>query len=145
MADDDPEGLEIYRDIQSYCKGHADVHLLTNHDGLHDEEVNAFQTYSDVVLQKSIKEGFGLTVSEALWKETPVIGGNVGGIPTQIQDGKTGFLVNSVEECASKIEYLVKNKEIAKEMGKLGKEDVREKFLLPRLLLDELRLIEKII
>ncbi len=145
MADDDPEGMEIYEELKEYAGDDKDIYVLTNHDALHDIEVNAFQAFSDVIVQKSIREGFGLTVSEALWKETPVIGGNVGGIPTQIRDGETGFLVNNVEECAEKIEYLVQNKDAAKQMGRKGKEDVREKFLLPRLLRDELRLIEKIL
>lgn len=144
MADDDPEGMKIYEYLQKYAGDDKDIFLLTNQHGLNNLEVNAFQTYSDVVIQKSTKEGFGLTVSEALWKETPVIGGNVGGIPTQIEDGKTGFLVNNVEECAEKIIYLVKNKAAAKEMGKRGKEHVRKNFLLPRLLRDELKVIEKL-
>lgn len=145
MADDDPEGEQIYREVKKHAHGDENIYLLSNQDGVNDLEVNAFQTYSDVIIQKSTKEGFGLTVSEALWKETPVIGGNVGGIPTQIEDGKTGFLVNSIEQCAEKMVYLVKNQEIAKEMGKRGREVVRQKFLLPRLLRDELKLIEKII
>jgi len=144
MASDDPEGEQIYNVVKKHANGDKDVFLLTNHDGLNDLEVNAFQTYSDVVIQKSIKEGFGLTVSEALWKGTPTIGGNVGGIPTQIEDGKTGFLVSSPEECAEKIVYLIQNKEEAHEMAKRGKEVVRQKFLLPRLLRDELRVIEKL-
>ncbi len=145
MADDDPEGMKIYRELKKYAGNDKDIYVLTNHDALHDLEVNAFQTFSDAIIQKSTREGFGLTVSEALWKETPVIGGNVGGIPTQIRDGETGFLVNNVEECAEKIIYLVQNKDIAKEMGKLGKEDIRKNFLLPRLLRDELKLIEKLV
>ncbi len=145
MADDDPEGEQIFNDLKKHSGNDTDIHLLTNHDGLNDLEVNAFQKYSDVILQKSIREGFGLTVSEALWKETPVIGGNVGGIPTQIEDGKTGFLVSSAEECAEKINYLIHNPSIAHNMGKAGKEVVRQKFLLPRLLRDELKVIEKLL
>lgn len=145
MADDDPEAQRIYEDVKTYAEGHPDVHLLTNHESLNDLEVNAFQAFSDVVIQKSIKEGFGLTVSEALWKETPVIGGNVGGIPTQITDGETGFLVNSVGECAERMVYLLSNKEAAATMGRRGKEVVRQKFLLPRLLRDELKVIENLV
>lgn len=145
MADDDPEGMQIFKDLERYAGDDKDIFLLSNHDGLNDLEVNAFQKYSSVVLQKSTKEGFGLTVSEALWKETPVIGGNVGGIPTQIEDGKNGFLVNNVEECAEKITYLINHHGIAHEMGKRGKEAVRQKFLLPRLLCDELKVIEKLL
>ncbi len=143
MASDDPEGHKIYEEVKKYVGSDKDVFLLT-FTAPNELEVNAFQTYSNVILQKSTKEGFGLTISEALWKGTPVIGGNVGGIPTQIEDGKTGFLINSVEECAEKIVYLVQNKEIANEMGKRGREVVRKNFLLPRLLRDELKVIEKL-
>jgi len=143
MASDDPEGQKIYEEVKDHAGSDKDVHLLT-FTAPNELEVNAFQNFSDVILQKSIKEGFGLTISEALWKGTPVIGGNVGGIPTQIEDGKTGFLVDSVEQCAEKIVYLVQNKDIARKMGERGREVVREKFLLPRLLRDELRVIEKI-
>ena len=97
MASDDPEGQQIFDEVKRHANGDKNIFLLTNRDGINDIEVNAFQTCSDVILQKSIKEGFGLTVSEALWKATPVIGGNVGGIPMQIEDGKTGFLVNNVD------------------------------------------------
>ncbi len=144
MASDDPEGQQIFDEVKKHANGDKNIFLLSNQDGVNDREVNAFQTYSDVIIQKSTKEGFGLTVSEALWKETPVIGGNVGGIPTQIEDGKDGFLVNSVEECAEKMIFLVQNKGLAHEMGKRGREVVRQNFLLPRLLRDELRVIEKL-
>lgn len=144
MADDDPEGQQIFNEVKKHANGDKNIFLLSNQDGINDIEVNAFQTYSDAIIQKSTKEGFGLTVSEALWKETPVIGGNVGGIPTQIEDGKTGFLVNSIEQCAEKMVYLLQNKEEAREMGKRGREVVRQKFLLPRLLRDELKVIERL-
>lgn len=145
MASDDPEGQQIFDEVKKHANGDKNIFLLSNQDGVNDREVNAFQTYSDVIIQKSTKEGFGLTVSEALWKETPVIGGNVGGIPTQIEDGKDGFLVNNVEECAEKMIFLVQNKGLAHEMGKRGREVVRQHFLLPRLLRDELKLIEKLL
>ncbi|MBD3211516.1 MAG: glycosyltransferase [Candidatus Lokiarchaeota archaeon] len=130
LAEDDPEGVEYLKKVQDYANSDPDIHIFTNLDGVHDIEVNAFQKVSDVILQKSIKEGFGLTVTEALWKETPVIGGNVGGIKLQIDDGKNGFLVDTVEDCAQKIEYLLKNPKIAQQMGKRGKEKVKEQFLL---------------
>lgn len=144
MASDDPEGQQIFDEVKRHANGDKNIFLLSNQDGVNDREVNAFQTYSDVIIQKSTKEGFGLTVSEALWKETPVIGGNVGGIPTQITDGETGFLVNNIDECAEKIIYLIQNKDIAHEMGKKGREVVRQNFLLPRLLRDELKVIEQL-
>jgi trehalose synthase len=100
--------------------------------------VNALQSKASVVLQKSIREGFGLTVTEAMWKGTPVIGGNVGGIKYQIQDGVNGFLVSSIEETADRIVQLLKNPDLAHRMGKLARQTVKEKFLLTRLLEQEI-------
>jgi len=113
--------------------------LLTNLKGVGDIEVNAFQRTSDVILQKSIREGFGLTVAEALWKETPVVGSNVGGISLQIIHGKTGFLVNSSEEAAEKTLYLLKHPTQTKEIGRRGKEHVLKNFLITKHLLDYLK------
>lgn len=124
MAKDDPEGWEYYEKTARYAAEDYDIHLLTNLKGVGDVEVNAFQRASDVVLQKSIREGFGLTVAEALWKEVPVVGSNVGGIPLQIIHGETGFLVNSIEEAAEKTLYLLKRPSKAKEMGRKGREHV---------------------
>jgi trehalose synthase len=107
-------------------------------------EVNAFQRASDVVLQKSTREGFGLSVTEALWKEVPVVGGNVGGIPLQIIDGKTGYLVNSIEEAAEKTLYLLKHPAEAKQMGKAGKQHVLENFLITRDLEDHLKVFNSL-
>jgi trehalose synthase len=103
-------------------------------------EVNAFQRASDVVLQKSTREGFGLSVTEALWKGVPVIGGNVGGIPLQVIDGVTGFLVNTVKEAAEKTLYLLKHPKKAKEMGEKGREHILRNFLITRHLKDYLNL-----
>jgi trehalose synthase len=103
--------------------------------------VNALQSRAAVVLQKSLREGFGLTVSEALWKGTPVIGGNVGGIPAQIQDGENGFLVSSVDEAAETCVLLLEHPELCEEMGRKGHETVKENFLLIRLLEQYLDLI----
>jgi trehalose synthase len=129
MAHDDPEGMEYYQRTMDYAEGDGDVHLLSNLDGVGNVEVNAFQQMATVVLQKSLREGFGLTVTEGLWKYKPVIGGNVGGIPLQIQDGVTGYLVNSVEEATERTLQLIREPELAVEMGKRGHEDVRDKFL----------------
>ncbi len=107
-------------------------------------EVNAFQRASDVVLQKSIREGFGLTVSEALWKQVPVVGGNLGGIILQVQNEVNGFLVNNVREAAETTLYLLKNPEHAKEMGARGKEHVRKYFLITRLLEDYLNIFGRL-
>jgi trehalose synthase len=103
-------------------------------------EVNAFQRLSDVVIQKSIQEGFGLVVSETLWKGTPIVAGRAGGIPLQVRGGVGGFLVDSVEECAKKTLHLLRNPEEGETLGARGRELVRERFLLTRLIADELRL-----
>ena len=129
MAHDDPEGMEYYQRTRDYANEDPDIHLLSNLDGVGNVEVNAFQQTATVVLQKSLREGFGLTVSEGLWKYKPVIGGNVGGIPLQIEDGVTGYLVNSVEEALERTLHLMKNPELARAMGERGPEEVRHKFL----------------
>jgi trehalose synthase len=109
--------------------------------GVKDLEVNAFQRASNVILQMSIREGFGLTVSEGLWKSVPVVGRNVGGIPLQVINGSTGFLVNTTSEAAEITTYLLKNQEEAKKMGENGKEHVFRNFLITRHLKDYLRLL----
>ncbi len=132
LAHDDPEGQEWLEKVKNYANDDPDIHILSNLDGVADLEVNAFQRISNVVLQKSIREGFGMTVTEALWKETPVIGGNVGGIKLQIENGINGFLVNSIEETAERVIYLLNNPKILKEMGKKGHEKVKREFLLTK-------------
>jgi trehalose synthase len=104
--------------------------------------VNAFQSQAEVLIQKSTREGFGLTVSEALWKARPFIGGNVGGIPLQVQDGRTGFLVESPEECADRALRILREPELGKQLGRAGKEHVRKHFLTPRLLRDWLGIFQ---
>ena len=91
MATDDPEGWEFFNSTMAYADGDPDIHILNNLNNVGAIEVNAFQSQADVVIQKSTREGFGLTVSEALWKARPFIGGDVGGIPLQVQDGESGF------------------------------------------------------
>lgn len=140
MARDDPEGWTYYERTARHAGEDYDIHFLTDLAGVGDLEVNAFQRASDVCLLKSIREGFGLSVTEALWKEVPVVGGNVGGIPLQIINGETGFLVNTVEEAVEKTLYLLKHPEEAKEMGKKGKKHVKENFLITRHLKDYLKL-----
>ncbi len=142
MALDDPEGWEIYRTIRDATRRDGDVHLFTNLTGVGNIEVNALQRSADVVIQKSIREGFGLVVSEALWKGTPVVAGRVGGIPMQMPPGTGGILVDSVEECADALLHLLRRPEEARALGERGKERVYQHFLMPRLLLDELRLLE---
>jgi len=140
MAPDDPEGWTYYEKTARHAGEDYDVHLLTDLMGVGDLEVNAFQRASDVALLKSIREGFGMTVTEALWKKVPVVGGNVGGIPLQVINSETGFLVNTVEEATEKTLYLLKHPEEAEEMGRKGKEHVKENFLITRHLKDYLKL-----
>jgi trehalose synthase len=130
LAHDDPEGVEWLERVKNYAGDDPNIHILSNLDGVGNIEVNAFQQISNIILQKSIREGFGLTVTEALWKKTPVIGGNVGGIKLQIENGINGFLVNSIEETTEKILYLLKNPKISEEMGRKGHEKVKKEFLL---------------
>lgn len=132
LAHDDPEGVGWLEKVRKYAGNDPHIHILTNLDGVAHLEVNAFQHVSKVIIQKSIREGFGMTITEALWKRTPVIGGNVGGIKLQIENGKNGFLVNSIKETAEKTIYLLKNPKIAEEMGKKGHEKVKNEFLLTR-------------
>ena len=128
FATDDPEGEQIYESLCA-CR---DERILILTSGDDSALVNALQTRATVVLQKSLREGFGLTVSEAMWKGTPVIGGNVGGIRYQIEDGVNGFLVSSTEQAATRIVQLLKDKKLRDQMGERARETVREKFLLPR-------------
>jgi len=140
MAHDDPEGWVYYEKTARHAGEDYNIHLLTDLVGVKDLEVNAFQRASDVVLQKSTREGFGLSVTEALWKGVPVIGGDVGGIPLQIVDGVTGFLVKTVKEATEKTLYLLKHPEKAKEMGEKGREHILRNFLITRHLKDYLNL-----
>ncbi len=139
-ATDDPEGIEVFKEVQEKAEGEKDIHVITL-PPFSDLEINVFQTASSVVLQKSLREGFGLTISEALWKGVPVIGGAIGGIPTQIIDGVTGYLVHSTEGAANKVAYLLRNPDEARRLGKNGREYVKERFLLTRHLRDYLLLI----
>src|SRR5918996_1109997 len=129
VATDDPEGQEMY---QSLLSSHGErIRILSHED---TALVNALQRRATVVLQKSLREGFGLTVAEAMWKGTSVIGGNVGGIRYQIENGVNGFLVSSIDEAAERIVRLLKDEKLREEMGREARESVREKFLLARYL-----------
>ncbi len=140
MASDDPEGWDWYERTVRRAGEDFDVHILSNLNGVGNIEVNAFQRAARVVIQKSTREGFGLVVSEALWKGRPVVAGNVGGIPLQIVNGKTGFLVNSADECLEKLLFLLRNRDEADQMGATGVEYVRENFLTTRYLRDYLNI-----
>ncbi len=143
MALDDPEGWEFFNSTMAYADADPDIHILNNLNNVGAIEVNAFQSQADVVIQKSTREGFGLTVSEALWKARPFIGGDVGGIPLQVQDGETGFLVSTPEECADRSLRILREPDLGKRLGRSGKEHVRRNFLTPRLLRDWLRIFQE--
>jgi trehalose synthase len=144
MATDDPEGWEFFHQTFRHADGDPDVKILNNLNNVGAIEVNAFQSQADVCMQKSIREGFGLTVTEAQWKARPMIGGDVGGIPLQIEDGVSGFLVNSADEAAKRSIEILEDPELAKRLGRAGKEHAREHFLTPRLLRDWLTLITEL-
>jgi len=139
MASDDPEGWEYFCRVVNYAEGDENVHILAN---LGDIEVNAFQRIANVVIQKSVREAFGLVVSEALWKKRPVVAGRVGGIPLQVKDNKNGFLASKTEEYANKICKLLRNDTLAKKFGENGHKWVKDKFLITRLLSDYLTIIK---
>ncbi len=145
MAADDPEGWDFYDRTVRHAGEDFDIRVLHNFHGVGNREVNAFQTAADVVVQKSVREGFGLVVTEALWKGKPVVGGNVGGIPLQVIDGKTGFLVNSVEECAEKVLFLLRHPDVSEKMGREAREHVRRHYLSTRHLSDYLRMFGRLL
>ena len=140
MASDDPEGWHYVDRTIRHAGEDFDVHILHNFHGVGALEVGAFQTASDVVVQKSTREGFGLVVTEGLWKGKPVVGGNAGGIPLQVLDGQTGFLVDSADACGEKVLYLLQRPDEAARMGAAAREHVRKNFLITRHLADYLRL-----
>ncbi len=145
LANDDPEGMDMFSAIHWEADKDKDIHVFSNLTGVGNMEVNAFQTACDVVIQKSIREGFGLVVSEALWKETPVVAGNAGGIPLQMAGGLSQYLITSDEECAEKVLYLLQHPREAEALGKEGKEHVRQNFLMPWLIRAELSLIKSLL
>jgi len=138
---DDPEVWEMYGRIVAEARGDDDIHVLTNIIGVADMEVSAFQSSADVVIQKSIREGFGLGVSETMWKGTPVVANRAGGIPLQMEGDVGGFLVDSTEECAQRVLQLLRDRDEARKRGQAGRERVRQRFLITRLLVDEMRLL----
>lgn len=145
MALDDPEAWEVYGEIQRAIHDDPDIDVFTNLNGVSSIEVNAFQRLATVAVQKSLREGFGLVVSESLWKGTPVVGGRTGGIPLQLTDGVGGYLVDSVAACATRVAQLVGDPTEARRLGRLGRRHVRAHYLLPRLLLEELVLYESLL
>ncbi|MCC6418916.1 MAG: glycosyltransferase [Gemmataceae bacterium] len=144
MAHDDPEGWEWYERVVRRAGEDWDIKILSNLNGVGNVEVNAFQRASQVVIQKSTREGFGLVVAEGLWKGRPCVGGNVGGIPLQIVDGESGFLVDSVEECAARVSDLLGDPALGERMGEAGREHVRDHFLITRYLHDYVRMLRQV-
>jgi trehalose synthase len=142
MATDDPEGWAFLNDTIEYAGGDPDIKILNNLNNVGAIEVNAFQSQSDVLIQKSTREGFGLTVSEALWKARPMVAGNVGGIPLQVLDGDTGYLVSSAAECAERVGQILREPDLGRSLARAGKEHVRKNFLTPRLLRDWLQIFK---
>jgi len=145
MAPDDPEGWAIYRQVEDAARpliDAGDVILITAEDHL---LVNALQRASAVILQKSLREGFGLTVTEGLWKGRPVIASRVGGIPLQIEDGETGFLLDptDTEGFAWRVRQVLENPDLGERLGRAGKEHVRQHFLITRLLSDYLDMLNE--
>ena len=130
-ASDDPEGQAVLQEVREAADGDPDIKILEL-PPFSDVDINALQRASAVVLQKSLKEGFGMTVTEALWKGRPVIGGAVGGIKAQVINGVTGYLVHSIEGCARRIEDLLRNPAKGNWMGANGRELVRNNYLLTR-------------
>jgi len=144
MASDDPEGWDFYNSTVAHAAGDPDIYILNNFNNVGAIEVNAFQSLADVLVQKSTREGFGLTVAEALWKGRPFIGGDVGGIPLQVTDGESGYLVSSVEECAQRAMQILDDPELGRALGRAGKEHVRRHFLTPRYLRDYLKIFHQV-
>ncbi len=136
-ATDDPEGAQVLEEVRSFASGDADIHILLL-PPFSDRDINALQRISTVIVQKSLKEGFGLTVAEGMWKGKPVVGGAAGGIPLQIMHGLTGFLVHSIEGTAFRIRQILNNSDMATRMGEHGREYVRQNFLITRQIRDYL-------
>jgi trehalose synthase len=144
MATDDPEGWEFFHETFRHAASDPDIKILNNLNNVGAIEVNAFQSQADVCMQKSTREGFGLTVTEGQWKGRPMIGGDVGGIPLQIENGVSGYLVSSPEEAAQRSIEILEDPELAKRIGRAGKEHARQHFLTPRLLRDWLQLMTEL-
>ncbi|HSE47121.1 MAG TPA: glycosyltransferase, partial [Gemmatimonadales bacterium] len=145
MALDDPEVWSVYEEIRRETTDDASIHVHTNYTGVGNIEVNAFQRHSEVVIQKSVREGFGLVVSETLWKGTPIVAGRTGGIPLQLDNGRGGALVDTEEDWVPRIEELLADSERRRVEGERGREWVRDRFLITRAVEDELTLMAEAI
>jgi trehalose synthase len=145
IADDDPQGWDYYELTARNAGLDFDIHILQNFEGIHQKQVNAFQDISDVILQLSKREGFGLTVTEAMWKGNVVVASRTGGIPLQIVDGETGYMADDHEEFVTRMQELLEDREEARRMGSRAVEAVRRNFLTPRLLRDYLAVFRDLV
>ena len=145
MAGDDPEGWRVYREIEQQARGEPDCLLLSNQVGVNAHEVNALQRVADVAVQKSLREGFGLVVSETLWKGTAMVAGRAGGIPLQLRDGETGRLATTLEEFTAAVCELLRDPAEARALGVRGRRAVAERFLITRLLREQLELFAEVL
>ena len=141
-AGDDPEAWSCYQRIASYAQGKGDIHILWGQNGVSSPELNAFQQAASVAVQKSMREGFGLVVTEALWKRRPMVASDVGGISLQILHGETGYLARSVNEWVEAITYLLRDRQNAARMGNAGRDLVQQQFLITRCLRDYLKIFQ---
>jgi trehalose synthase len=148
LAADDPEAFGVFEEVKKAKGDDKDIHLFADPAKLGsiktDTLVKAVQSCSEVIIQKSLREGFGLSITEAMWKRKAVIAGNAGGIKTQIQNGENGFLVSTPEETAERVVQIIKNKKMADEIGEKAHQTVKKNFLMPRLLQDYLKLFKKL-
>jgi trehalose synthase len=135
--------MEILRDIQEKAGADPDVHLLYDPAVIRHPEVNAFQRYSSVILQRSIREGFGLTVTEAMWKNQPVVGTSVTGLRTQIIDGQNGYIADETEACAERTLRLIQDRELWRKLGKNAHKRVKDHYLFPMMVLQYLDALKK--
>ncbi len=143
-ADDDVEADEVYKDICRLAEGDSDIHLLCDPNTVGASQINAFQRYSDVVLQRSTREGFGLTVTEAMWKEQPVVATSATGFKFQIDHQRTGFISDDTETSAGYVLRLLNDRHLHRKMGEAAKEHVRKNFLVPAMVRDYLKLLKKV-
>jgi trehalose synthase len=142
---DDPETFSTLHLVDAEASKDVDIHVYTNIDGVGDLEVNAFQRTCTLGIRKSLREGFGLSIAEMLWKGKPVLGSHTGGIPLQLSGKLNYCLVQNIEECSAKIVRLVRDADYCRELGLAGQENVGSKFLIPRLVRDELKLIQSLV
>ncbi len=142
-AADDIKAMEILKDIQGMAGDDPDIHLLYDPAMIKHPQVNAFQRYSSVILQRSTREGFGLTATEAMWKYQPVIGTSVTGLRTQIIDGQNGYIADDTETCAKYTLKLIQDRELWQKLGKRAHERVKDNYLLPMMILQYLGALAK--